>query len=85
MSKLGRQTSRLEQYSLGSPLLTAIWSSNWETDPGCAFIPLVKLQIAILETPAYNLRPQINIIITFHTKMQLWFYFNSFTAVYFFL
>ena len=85
IAKLSRQTSRLKQYSLGSPLLTAIWSSNWGTDPGCAFIPLVKLQIAVLGTPTYNLRPQINIIISFWMKMQLWFYFNSFTAVYFFM
>ena len=85
ISKLGQQTSRLKQYSLVSPLLSAIWSSNWETYPGCAFFPLVKLQISILGTPIYNLRPQINIIISFHTKMQVWFYFNSFTAVYFFL
>ena len=54
---------------LGSSSTTAIWSPNWEK----VCITQVRLQIALLEAPAYNPRMPVDIIICGCAKMQLWF------------
>ena len=63
---------------LGSPSTTAIWSPNWEK----VRITQVRLQIALLEAPAYNPRMPADIIICGCAKMQLWFSFNLFTMLF---
>ena len=42
----------------------------------------MRLQIAVLGVPTYSPRPQTDIIITVHAKMQLWFYFNLVTMLF---
>ena len=41
-----------------------------------SLIPWVRLQTAVLGVPAYDPRPQTDIIIGLWAKMQIWFYFN---------
>ena len=62
---------------LGSPLLTAIWSPNWEKVLGCTSTPRVRLQVAILGALIYNPRPLTDIIFSLHAQMKLWFSFYN--------
>ena len=40
----------------------------------------VRLQIAVSGTPVYNPRPQTDVNISLHAKMQHWFYFIPFSS-----
>ena len=57
--------------------MIAIWSPNWERVLSSASTPWVRLHIALLGAPAYNPRPQTDIIISLCAKRQLWFNFYS--------
>ena len=61
----------------GKSRMIAIWSPNWERVPSSASTPRVRLHIALLGAPAYNPRPQTDIIISLCAKRQLWFNFYS--------
>ena len=45
-------------------------------------MPQVRLQIVLLGVPAYNPRPQTDVIITLCPQMQLWFDFYLFTMLF---
>ena len=63
--------------SAGKSQMMAIWSPSWERVLSSASIPRVRLHIAVLGAPAYNPRPQTDIIISLRAKRQLWFNFYS--------
>ena len=56
--------------------VTATWSPRWEGVPGSVSAPWVRLPVAVKGVLGYSPKPQTDIIISLHAKMQVWFYFN---------